>query len=181
MLSYKIANNIMNNLPKRKSTRLKDYDYSSNGAYFITICTKDMKCILSKITVGGADPDDSEAQVCLSKYGIIVKNEIEKMNEVYDYINVEKYVIMPNHVHLIIEINKDKLNGSSGAPTPTNSVISKYVGTLKRFCNKQYGENVWQRGSNDRVIRNEKEYQNIWQYIEENPKKWLMGKDEYYA
>lgn len=167
----------MNNLPDRKSIRLKDYDYSTNGAYFITFCVKDMKCLLSSV-VGSGTLD--APQLHLKKYGVVVENEIIRMNGLYENIKAEKYVIMPNHVHLLVVINNSNPDGASGAPLPTNSLISEYVGTLKRFCNKQYGENIWQRGSYDHIIRSEEDLYYHLQYIDENPKKWFMGKDEYY-
>ncbi|MBR4241219.1 MAG: transposase, partial [Eubacterium sp.] len=95
-------------------------------------------------------------------------------------IKFEKYVIMPNHIHLIVNIESTDSNGASGSPLPTNSVLSRHIGTLKRFCNKQIGDNIWQTGFYDHIIRNEEDYLHHLQYIEENPKKWIIGKDEYY-
>ncbi len=87
---------------------------------------------------------------------------------------------MPNHLHILIRIDTG-LEGSSGTPTPTNSKIAAYVSTLKRMTNKQIGSNIWQRSYYDHIIRNEEDYINHLQYIDENPRKWLIGKDEYYA
>ena len=131
---------------ERKPTRLKEFDYSQNGAYFITICVKNMKCLLSSI-VGDGDPD--VPQVKLSKYGSIVEENVVEMNIRYNDIKFEKYVIMPNHIHMIIVI---ETKGASGSPLPTNSKISRHIGTLKRFCNKQFGENIWQTGFYDHII-----------------------------
>ncbi len=167
----------MNSLPVRKSLRLENYDYSLCGAYFLTICVKDMYCLLSDI-VGSGAPD--APQVCLKEYGEVIEKEITKMNGIYENIKTEKYVIMPNHVHLLVIINNSEYDGASRAPLPTNSLISKYVGTLKRFCNKQYGKNIWQTGFYDHIIRNEEDMHYHLQYIDENPKKWLIGKDKYY-
>ena len=169
----------------RKDNRLKHFDYSQNGAYFVTICVKDMKCILSQIIVsksefvGDGAPD--VPQISLSHFGIIVENEIQKMNDIYDNINVNAYVIMPNHIHLLIIVSNTHTNGTSRAPSPTNSLIARYVSTLKRMTNKQLADNIWQRSYYDHIIRNEEDYLTHLQYIEENPKKWLLGKDEYYA
>ena len=63
-------------------------------------------------------------------------------------------------------------HGPSEMPVPTDSVIARFISTLKRFCNKEYGKNVWQYRSHDHVIRNEKDYQEIWNYIEHNAQKW---------
>ena len=162
----------------RKLPRLEGYDYSSNGMYFVTICVKDMKCILSSIVGSGAL---DAPQVRLTKYGTYVEEEIVKMNNIYEDIKTEKYAIMPNHVHLLVSISDNGVDGASGAPLPTNSKLSRYIGTLKRFTNKKIGKNIWQTGFYDHIIRDETDYQTRWQYIDENPKKWLIGKDEYYS
>lgn len=91
------------------------------------------------------------------------------MNSFYEYISVDKYVIMPNHIHMIILIEVD---GMSGTPAPANSHISRFVGTLKRFCNKVYGENIWQRSYHDHIIRGKDDYEKIWEYIDTNAFKW---------
>ena len=87
-------------LPKRKPTRLKGYDYSTPGAYFITICTQDRKELLSEIIVG----DDAHIvpQNHLSNYGLICDKYINHINIKYENVTVDKYVIMPNHIHFII-------------------------------------------------------------------------------
>ena len=108
------------------------------------------------------------------------------MNNIYKDVSVEKYVIMPNHVHLLIVIdsyNDSIYDGTSRTPSPTrqNSVISSFISTLKRYTNKQIGYNIWQRSFHDHVIRSEEDYLTRWQYIYENPKKWLIGKDRYYS
>ena len=82
---------------------------------------------------------------------------------------------MPDHIHLIVTVN----SGQSGTPAPTrdinkNSEISKFVSTLKRFCNKEYGENIWQRSYYDHIIRDQNDYNEVWEYIENNPKKWIL-------
>jgi REP element-mobilizing transposase RayT len=161
-------------MEKRKSTRLKDYNYSEKGAYHITICALDKKCLFSKI-IKSTNIFESP-KVCLTEYGKIIDNQIEEMDKTYDDIVTDKYVIMPNHIHILLSIEK----GSSGTPTPTNAILSKYVSTLKRMSNKKIGFNVWQRNYYDHIIRNEEDYLEHLRYIEENPIKWLLGKDEYY-
>ncbi len=161
----------------RKPTRLKDFDYSSNGIYFITICTNDMKCLLSDVGDGAPDVP----QIRLSEYGKIIENEILKMNGIYDNLNVDYYVIMPNHIHLLLIVSNTHTNGTSRAPSPTNSVVARYVSTLKRMTNKKCDVDLWQRSFYDHIIRNEEDFLNHIQYIEENPRKWIIGKDEYYA
>ena len=156
-------------LPQRKNTRLKNYNYSLPGAYFITVCTKDRKEVLSKIIVGTGVLDCP--QNVLTPYGIIAEKYINQMNEFYENISVDKYVIMPNHIHFLIRILPCN-GGPPGRSVPTNSVIGKFVGTFKRFCNKEYGNNIWQSRSYDHIIRNETDYREIWNYIDTNVLKW---------
>ena len=161
------------NLPKRKPTRLKGYDYSQNGAYFITICTHDKKCLLSEIIVGDGVLD--VPQNILTEFGRIAEKHINQMSGFYDYIFVDKYVIMPNHIHLILsitELEKYLENGTSRTPSPTNFSVSAFISTFKRFCNKEFGKNIWQRSYHDHIIRGERDYQKIWEYIDTNVVKW---------
>lgn len=149
---------------KRKPNRLTDYDYTQNGAYFITICVNDRKPILSSITVG-------ENCVRLSKVGIVIKNEIDKMNTVYENVFVDNYVIMPNHIHLIIRIESGR---TQFAPT-----IGRIIKQFKGSITKQIGKSIWQKSFYDHIIRDDYDYQTKWQYIDENPGKWL--EDELYT
>ena len=107
---------------KRKSVRLKDYDYSKEGYYYITICIKNRKEILSKIdsynakymsyNVGVGVPDDpNRIHIKLTTYGEIIEKQIKDINKIYNDIRIENYIIMPNHVHMIIELARQE-NGS---------------------------------------------------------------------
>ena len=162
-------------LPKRKSTRLRNYDYSTAGYYFITICTYDKKCILSNIVGDGVY---DIPKTILSPYGKIVEKYIQKKNSQYNNICIDKYVIMPNHIHLIInisEISKENnvLCGMSQAPYPTaNAIIPKFISLFKRYCNREIGNNIFQRSFHDHIIRGENDYLKIWNYIDTNPQKW---------
>ena len=161
-------------LPKRKNMRLREYNYSEIGSYFVTVCTKDRKPLLCNI-VGTGVPD--RPKIKLSEYGIIADKYINQLNNFYKDISIDKYVIMPDHIHLLLSIS----NGQSRTPVPTNeninnanSYVSKFVNTYKRFCNKEYGGNIWQRSYYDHIIRSETDYNEIWEYIENNPKKWHL-------
>jgi len=156
-------------LPKRKPLRLPDYDYSSPGACFITICTKDRKCILSDISVGAAAPGGPRVQ--LTDTGRIVEQYILSADRMPGF-HVEKYVVMPNHVHMILRID----NGPPRAAAPT---ISDAVGALKRLVDRRLGHNIWQRSFHEHVIRNAHDYREIWEYIDLNPAKW--AEDRYYT
>ena len=160
-------------LNSRKPTRLQKYDYSNNGVYFITICTKDKQKLFGHIVGGGAF---DAPKTVLSPQGKIVEKYILSTNNIPD-LKVDKHIIMPNHIHLLLKIENS--NGTSWAPSPTNNKISLAVSTLKRFVNKETGYNVFQRSFYDHVIRNENDYREIWEYIENNPAKWL--EDELYT
>ncbi len=154
-------------LPERKPTRLKGYDYSSPGAYFVTVCVKNKKQMLCKI-VGCGDFDTP--QMILSEYGQILDRYISLMNKKYPHIKVDKYIIMPNHFHMILNISARI--GASGTAAPYNNETSKFVSLLKRYCNREYGVNIWQTSFNDHIIRGDKDYNKIWEYIDTNVLRW---------
>ena len=140
-------------LPKRKNNRLNNYDYSRNGAYFITICTKDRKKTLSEI-VG------DDAHIVPKPYDAIVEKYIRNAKE------IEKYVIMPDHIHMIIRID----NGTMWASSPTKKV-SSIMRSIKILTTKEIGKPIFQRSYYDHIIRSQSDYNEIWEYIENNPKK----------
>ncbi|MBR3979269.1 MAG: hypothetical protein IKJ94_06575 [Oscillospiraceae bacterium] len=149
--------------PERKRNRLIGFDYSTPGAYFITVCTDKRRNLLCQL-VGGGDLDAPEMR--LTETGKIVERYILSASKMPGII-VDKFVIMPNHLHIIAFAER----GVEGA-APYNSQIPRFVGALKRLCHKEAGEPFFQRSYHDRVIRNEKEYRKIWQYIDTNPIKW---------
>ena len=173
---------------KRKQIRLKGYDYSQNGLYFVTVCTKNHSQILWKpqIDVGATlgrplseyrmSNGYKNIKSILTDYGIIIDNEINNISKCYNYgVNVDEYVIMPNHIHLIIKINKIVFD-INGRPqvAPTNKVptVSRIMQQFKGAVTKQIGISIWQKSFYDHIIRNRKEYEIIVKYIQENPMKW---------
>ncbi len=146
--------------PKRKKLRLEGYDYSGNGCYFVTICTKEHKSLLS--TVVGGDDLGSPKEIKLKPYGKIVEKYILSMETAYKEISVINYIIMPNHIHLLLLIDTYGLPRSS-APT-----IPSAVGVLKQLINRDCKQNIWQRSYNDHIIRNQTDFENHWNYIEYN-------------
>lgn len=150
-------------LPKRKPTRLKGYDYSTPGAYFITVCVKDKKQLLGKIV---GDDAHIVPKNQLSTYGFICDKYINNINIKYENVLVDKYVIMPNHIHLIIF-----LYGTMRASSPTKN-IEDIIRSLKILVTKEIGVSIWQRSYHDHIIRGEKDYQKIWEYIDTNAAKW---------
>ena len=161
-----------NNIPRpeRKQIRMPEYDYDSNGAYFITVCTRDRKSILSKISVGttiGRPPD-----VILTKYGRTVEEAIQQIHVIYPSVHVDNYVIMPNHIHLLLFLYCDD-GRAMLAPT-----VSRVIQQLKGAVTKRIGHPIWQSRFYDHVIRTERDYRDIYTYIDNNPARW--SEDEYY-
>ena len=178
--------------PKRKNIRLKGYDYSRNGAYFVTICTQNKMCIfwenygkyqpllLKNPTVGttiGRPKNDNK--IHLSEYGKYVKEALKSINTHYPMVFVDKYVIMPNHIHVILRIDApNALNCGRPMVVPT---ISRVINHFKGAVSKKSGFHIWQGRFHDRILRNEHEYCDAWRYIENNPLNWendeLFSKD----
>ena len=154
--------------PKRKQNRLTEYDYSTPNAYFITICTEKRKNLFWKDV--GAIIDRPE-NAPLTDLGIVVRQRIDDIPGHYPAITVDHYAIMPNHVHLLLQIHADAGGRSMIAPT-----ISTAVRLMKGAVSKQAGFSVWQKGFYDHVIRNDHDYLDIWNYIEGNPGKWAEDK-----
>lgn len=156
--------------PVRKKNRLQFYDYSQNGAYFITICTEKRKNLLSCVVGASlARP----AYVELTQAGRCVEQAIRHIPECYPQVRLEKYVIMPNHIHLLLMIDREP-----GRPrvAPT---VSRIVQQTKGLSTKRIGRNVFQKSFHDRIVRDKAEYDMIWQYIDTNPLRWEL--DCFYA
>jgi REP element-mobilizing transposase RayT len=101
----------------------------------------------------------------LSAYGSIVENAITNVANIYPDITITKYIIMPNHIHLIIMLPNE---GGRPMVVPT---VSRIVQQLKGYASKQAGFALWQSRFYDHIIRNEQDYLDIWQYIDSNPSK----------
>ena len=108
----------------------------------------------------------------LSQYGLITQNAIQKLGEIYPSAHVDKYVIMPNHIHLIV-----MLSGDGGRPMAVPT-ISGIINQLKGYVSKQVGFSMWQSRFHEHIIRNEQDYLAIWEYIDANPFEW--ADDEYF-
>ncbi|MBQ9802986.1 MAG: transposase [Clostridia bacterium] len=152
----------------RKTMRLQGANYSDTGVVFLTFCTQERRCMLSRI-VGTGVPDGPLVE--LTQYGKTANKYINQLNEFYNDISIESYVIMPNHIHILLHV---KEKGPSGTPVPTmqNSTVARFVSTFKRFCNKEYGKNIWQYRSYDHIIRNRQDHEEHLRYIYENPLRW---------
>lgn len=138
--------------PKRKNPRMKHYDYSTPGYYFVTFCTHDKMCLF-----GNAQQ--------LNSLGQKAKESLEEIPVHFPGVVIDKYVVMPNHIHAIIIL------------TGHNIHLSTVIGSYKSFVAKQVrksfpGLKVWQASFHDHVIRDQKGYEHIWMYIDTNPQQW---------
>jgi len=158
----------------RRSIRLKDYDYSQAGGYFVTICTKNRQYLFGEIIYG---------QMVLNEAGRMVSEAWEWLEKQYNYVELDEWVIMPNHMHGIIIIN-DGRGCSRTAPTVKPKTLGGLIGAFKTASTKRINEKngtpgarLWQRNYFDRVIRNEKELDQIREYVFSNPGKWEIDRD----
>ena len=165
----------------RRSIRLKEYDYSRSGAYFITICTDKGKNVFGTIADG---------EMILNDYGVIADKYMEMIPQRFQDVKVDKYVIMPNHIHMIIIISVEAIHELPLPPYVNNPgtrrkmLIPKIVGYYKmnvsRDINRirhKIGFPVWQRNYYEHIIRNEKELNRIRRYIINNPPKWEYDRE----
>ncbi len=141
-----------NRFPVRKNPRISHYDYSAPGCYFITICTKEKRCIFGL-------PGQ------LSPLGRIAEQCFTEIQGHFRDVGIDKFVVMPNHVHGIIVLQRKQHD------------LSMVVGLYKSAVTKRIHEvdpqmSVWQTSFHDHIIRNEQDYQRIWSYIDANPMRW---------
>ena len=157
------------NLPDRKTQRLKNYDYSQKGYYFINICTHNKEHLFGKIMDG---------QVVLNKYGSIAQQELANIPMRYANVELNKFVVMPNHIHIILIVNDFGSLTERSRPFPTvPKIIGLYKSGVSRLIRElRAGVTVWQKSYYDHIIRTEEDYQDIWQYIDTNPLKWENDK-----
>jgi len=182
-------------LPIREATRLPNYDYSSPGAYFVTVCTQGRRAILSWVIDG---------QVILTDFGRIVDDTWHWLEQQYEYVKLDEYVVMPDHFHAILIIKPgdlpydDNAGGSRTAPTDflledcrgrsgtarppvKRKTIGRLIGAFKTVSTKLINETrntpgakIWQRSFYDHVIRNETDLAVLRDYILNNPKELAL-------
>ena len=205
-------------LPIRKHPRLKEYDYSQCGPYFVTFCVEDRSEMLGKVvalpagdgnsgsagdgisdsvgdgnsgsvgdgisdSAGDGTPALRHAQpfVELTDLGLEVQKSIEFVHVNDRNVEIPHFVIMPNHVHMIVTLNTSGHDVGPGFhPRPTLQTI---VGRIKSYTTKRWNEingtkhmTFWQHSYHDRIIRNEEEYVKTYEYIDQNPIRWIEDK-----
>lgn len=156
----------MEKIIKRKDIRLKQYDYSQEGYYFITICTRNRRNILSKIKVD----KNCRGVHCtseLSYIGKVVDKYLQEIENIHKNIKIDEYIIMPNHVHILLIIKEKRIN-----------TISKIIQQFKGKVTKEIKCLIWQKLFYEHIIQSEKEYLYIKEYIKNNPINWR--EDTYY-
>ena len=141
------------NLPRRKNIRLKYYDYSKEGAYFITICTKSRIHLLGEIK--------EVNQIELTDVGETVEESIKNIESIYDNVVMDDYIVMPNHIHMIIIISKQ--NGLT---------ISRIINQFKGGITRKIGYSIWQKLFYEHIIKDENEYYEIKKYVQDNILNW---------
>ena len=154
-------------LPSRHHPRLKEYDYSQSGYYFVTVCTKNRQQLLSSVVVGRDDL--IPPSVRLTPTGAVVQRYIHGIETAYNTVALDSYVIMPDHIHLLLRFHPSE-NGGMGSSRPTLDMV---IRGLKRMVTQELGCSIWQDSFYDHVIRSEQAYCEICQYIDDNPAKWL--------
>ncbi len=179
----------------RKHNRMKGYDYSRDNLYFVTICVDGMKCCLGEIVDADLDanyvgisrdlsvPDansngegkneGSQKVMQLNKYGKIANVQLDWLSDHYEYVKIHSKVVMPNHVHAVVEIDRSLVS----AKEIKIKSLSELIGALKTTSSKlihkaEFLEFKWKRSFHDHIIRNSRSYQNIVNYIQHNPSKW---------
>lgn len=157
-------------MKERKRNRLQEFDYSQCGYYFLTLCTDDHKSFFGKIIKG---------EMILNQFGCIIKNNWIRIQTLHKNIELDEFVIMPNHIHGIIIINNvGDAKFASLTYDRSNMTLPKTIQQFKRACTIEIKNKfpfllpIWQRSFYDRIIRNEKELYQIRKYIIQNPIKW---------
>ena len=159
----------------RRSIRLPEYDYSKTGAYFVTICSFNKELVFGKIVDG---------RCVLSKIGNIAAKHLEEVPNHFDNVFVDEYVIMPNHIHIIITIvgvqNFESLRHEYQKiiPKSIGSIVRSYKASVKKWCNENdYKKFKWQRNYFEHIIRNQEDHFRIKEYIQNNPLKWELDEE----
>jgi len=156
---------------ERKKIRLRNYDYSKNGYYFITICTKNREEWFGKV---------EKEEMILDQYGKIVNQCWDDLPNHYLNCSLDTFVIMPNHIHGIIVIHSDNTVGNGLKPFPTHG-LSEVIRGFKTFASRKINAKIesqnkfeWQKSFYDHVVRNEKSLHNLRHYITFNALKWEL-------
>ena len=160
------------NKTERKLNRISGYDYGQEGSYFVTLCTQNRACLFQmEQSVGNG--------LCAVPYTLpnqIIHKWIAETQQKFSNIKIDKYAVMPDHLHLIITIEQQ----CSGGSLPDimhffkTMTTNEYMRGIKAGLLPPFNKKLWQKSYYDHVIRNQQGYQEIWEYIENNPAKWML-------
>ncbi|MBR4098965.1 MAG: transposase [Clostridium sp.] len=160
--------------PKRKHPRLKSYDYSQNGVYFLTICTinrEPLLCTLLPDQILSEEDQLGMDQVRLTKIGEICRCYLDSIPTAYNGVFLDEYVMMPDHIHLLLRIDRETDTGGQGSGRPT---VQRIIHGYKRLTSRAAERMLWQKSFYEHVVRNETDLMEIRQYIRRNPAKKLF-------
>ena len=164
----------MNKLPKRKNIRLKGYDYSSCGYYFITVCTHQRQCLFSMSFVGNdlrVVPEKTPQNLMIEKWINELQNKF--------YVTIDKYVIMHDHIHLILIIDTERHAGRSLPDIMQwfkTMTTNEYIKLVRNGMIKPFNKKLWQKSYYEHIIRDDRDYEEIAEYIMNNPLKYAIDK-----
>ena len=136
--------------------------------YFLTICTKNKEKLFGE---GIENAEDQSSVMRLSDIGSIINEQIKSINRAAN-IELVNYVVMPNHVHILVFVE----GAAHTSVNPENAIIPKTVSGFKRLCHKRIGYDVFQRNYHDHIVRDQHHFEIIWNYIEDNPRRWKEDK-----
>ena len=158
----------------RQSIRLQGYDYSQKGMYFVTICAQNKECLFGKI---------ENSKMILNDAGNMIAVWWQKLFEKFSGIVMDEYVVMPNHLHGIIQIigniqSRRNILGENMVSPLRNKYDGQYIHNVKQNHWKPFDKHIWQKNYYEHIIRNEKSLANIREYIITNPQNWK--KDDLY-
>lgn len=163
-------------LPERTHARLKCYDYATPGVYFITICALDRKCVFSKIVT------DENEQVAndYTEFGKIAERNLLALEQRFINLRIDKYVIMPNHIHVLFVLTDCTSEAAGASPRPTISdIVCVFKSLTTKECRKiSPTAKLFQTSFYDHIVRTEVDYADVVRYIENNPLAWQL--DELY-
>ena len=171
-------------LPRRKTIRLQNYDYSQNGAYFVTICTAHKRPLFGVVRRGdpcGRPP--GPAYVELSELGRIVESYLTEIPSHYPDVYLASYVIMPDHIHMILVRTQTQSQRAGQCPAPTEEsdlscrrggtpgppALPKIINAFKSLTTRKAGISLWQRGYYEHILRNQQDFDEAAGYIARNP------------
>jgi REP-associated tyrosine transposase len=169
---------------RRRYIRLKDYDYAQAGAYFVTICTRDRECLFGEI---------AGSEMRLNEIGQIMADEWIRAPRIRPYVELDEWIIMPNHLHGIVVIMAGGMVGATRrvAPTPTDrptgpksGSLGAIIGQFKSITTKRIntlrgapGASIWQRNYYEHIVRDDRDLARIREYIANNPLQWKTDRN----